>query len=52
MSASCALRWWIRPAGRCRAIRIRMNGVGSGSIPLGVLEDNVRLWIAQEKARP
>jgi uncharacterized protein (DUF885 family) len=26
--------------------------LGSGSIPLGVLEDNVRLWIAQEKARP
>ncbi|HEX6746501.1 MAG TPA: DUF885 domain-containing protein [Longimicrobium sp.] len=25
--------------------------LGSGSIPLGVLEDNVRLWIAQEKAR-
>jgi heptosyltransferase I len=26
--------------------------LGSGSVPLGVLEDNVRLWIAQEKARP
>ncbi|HEX8244687.1 MAG TPA: DUF885 domain-containing protein [Longimicrobium sp.] len=25
--------------------------LGSGSIPLGVLEDNVRLWIAQEKQR-
>jgi uncharacterized protein (DUF885 family) len=25
--------------------------LGSGSIPLGVLDDNVRLWIAQEKAR-
>ncbi|HYH80499.1 MAG TPA: DUF885 domain-containing protein [Longimicrobium sp.] len=26
--------------------------LGSGSIPLGVLEENVRLWIAAEKARP
>ncbi|MFL5381719.1 MAG: DUF885 domain-containing protein [Longimicrobiaceae bacterium] len=26
--------------------------LGSGSVPLGVLEDNVRLWIAQERARP
>jgi uncharacterized protein (DUF885 family) len=26
--------------------------LGSGSIPLPVLEENVRLWIAQEKARP
>jgi len=26
--------------------------LGSGSVPLGVLEDNVRLWIAQEQARP
>jgi uncharacterized protein (DUF885 family) len=25
--------------------------LGSGSVPLGVLEDNVRLWIAAEKAR-
>jgi uncharacterized protein (DUF885 family) len=25
--------------------------LGSGSVPLGVLEDNVRLWIAQEQAR-
>jgi uncharacterized protein (DUF885 family) len=26
--------------------------LGSGAVPLGVLEDNVRLWIAAEKARP
>jgi uncharacterized protein (DUF885 family) len=25
--------------------------LGSGSVPLGVLEDNVRLWIAREQAR-
>jgi uncharacterized protein (DUF885 family) len=26
--------------------------LGSGAVPLGVLEDNIRLWIAAEKARP